>query len=389
MKIRTRLILVFSVLAGLIALVSIAAVTAFARLGGSVGSVTRENLSSIDACTRMTAALARLDRGFLLLLGGPIETGRDGIAEAERDFRAAWAVARDHITLPGEEEAVAAVAERLAAFLAAAERFRAPPATPLAGTAPGSPALADYAVATQQVRTDAQAAINEVSALNRDRIDAAAQETDRLGWRRSAWVLVVGIVGVLLAVVLGIRLYRAIAVPLDKVARGIVEIGKGNLERRVGHAGRDELGVIAAAVNATAERLAAVEATREGRMRVYERLAGGILDTLAPAAIVLDREGRAVICGRHVRERFGDDPISVLRAGAGGLLAPSEIDRRIETAVRERASQAPPAPPATFESVVVEPIVGRAGSVLGAVVLLGAPSGLGRPGAHPLPHAGR
>jgi hypothetical protein len=143
----------------------------------------------------------------------------------------------------------------------------------------------------------------------------------------------------------------------------------------VPHEGRDELGQIAAALNATADRLAATEASREGKLRMHERLAAAVLDAFDPLSFVVDREGGIVLIGRKIKQRLGDDPLTALRSGADGLLPPGEIDRRLDELFSSRPSQLPlsltPPPPA--ERVVLRPVIGRGGSLLGALIRVELP----------------
>ena len=387
MKIRTRLTLVLTVLAALIGLVSVTAVTAFARLGGTIADAMRENVRSINACADMSRAVGRTDRGFLLLLAGQSAAGVEAITGGDADFATALAVARSNITLDGEKEKVDALTSAYRRYLAATEPFRIPPAVAAPSPAPGaapppapaapspapSPApvaasrVADYVVVVEPLLSDIRDALRDLSGINHAGIEAHSAAASRSGWRRSAWVFSVGALGLGLAILLGRRLYRSITVPLDAIRRTITAIGRGNLARRVAFQADDELGQIAVAVNATAERLAAEDATREGRQRLHQRLAGAVLDALDPLGFVVNREAHVVLVGTRVRSRLGDDPLGTLRQGVGGLIAPGEIDRRLEEILISRPSQVPPAA-GTPEGIAVQPVVGPGGSILGALI---------------------
>lgn len=371
MKIRTRLFVVLSLLGALVAVTAVTAVTAFAELGGSVAGVVRDNVRSVETCAAMNHALGLHDRGFLLLLAGRAEPGGEAIREGAGRFADALGRARENITLPGETDAIDKIEASHRRFTDAVERFRsAPPPAP--GTAAAHD-IADYVAVARPYLDDVAANVAVVAEMNRAGIDTAAAEARRSGWRSSAWVLAVGALGVCLAVVLGRRLYRSIADPLDRVSRSIVAVGGGDLSRRVPYHARDELGSIAAAVNAMVERLAALETSREGQLRLAQRTAGSILDSLRHPALVVDRSRNTVLVSRRAREMLGDDPIAALRAGARGIAAPGEIDRRLADALDRRVAETPEGP---ATPLVVLPILGPAGSVLGAVVFVDAPAAL-------------
>jgi len=217
---------------------------------------------------------------------------------------------------------------------------------------------------------DVHKALADLATLNRYAIDSAAQEAARHGWRRSAWVIVIGLLGLALAAVFGHRLYRAIAVPLAAIELGIEALRRGDFARRIGLGTRDELGQIAAAVNAVADQFARLDAAREGQLRLHERLASAVLDAFGPDALVVDRSGEPLVVGRRARERLGPNPMQTLRAGAGGLIPPGEIDLRIRRVFEPGEPPLPSASGGPPSGIDVRPILGRAGSVVGAAVVL-------------------
>lgn len=217
---------------------------------------------------------------------------------------------------------------------------------------------------------DVHQALDNLASLNRYAIDLASKEAALHGWRRSAWVVAVGLLGVALAVFFGRRLYRSIAAPLEAIESGIGAIRRGDYGRRIGLDSHDELGQIAAAINAAADQFARLDAAREGRARLYERLASVVLDAFEPNALIADRRGEPLVVGRKARERLGPNPVQALRDGAGGLIPPGEIDERIQAAFERRESRLPPPPAGERAGVEVRPVFGRAGSVIGAAILL-------------------
>ncbi|MBI5502029.1 MAG: hypothetical protein HY907_17435, partial [Deltaproteobacteria bacterium] len=125
MKIRTRLILVLSTLAVLVVLVSFTAVTAFARLGGTVAQAMHENLRSIDACATMKDALHRTDRGFLLALSGQLEYGREAVRRGKDSFDAALELAAGNVTLEDEPAKIEQLQGAWQQYRDATRRFEA------------------------------------------------------------------------------------------------------------------------------------------------------------------------------------------------------------------------------------------------------------------------
>ncbi|WP_103664689.1 histidine kinase dimerization/phosphoacceptor domain -containing protein [Gracilimonas amylolytica] len=91
---------------------------------------------------------------------------------------------------------------------------------------------------------------------------------------------------VLFALVLAVYIYRSISGPLEKVSRSAKKLGEGNLDERINHRTKDEIGELAKAFNTMAESLQ--------RSTVSKAYLDNIIESIQEALFVADSEGKLV-----------------------------------------------------------------------------------------------
>jgi hypothetical protein len=122
MKLRTRILLGYWYLVGLLIVGAAGAALSFLSLGRSIGIVLEENFDSVRASMAMLDALERQDSALLSkLLGDPEATAT--LDASERAFVKAVAAARANITIAGEVEVLDRIEDGHAKFLAARDRL--------------------------------------------------------------------------------------------------------------------------------------------------------------------------------------------------------------------------------------------------------------------------
>lgn len=91
---------------------------------------------------------------------------------------------------------------------------------------------------------------------------------------------------VLFALVLAVYIYRSISGPLEKVSRSAKKLGEGNLDERINHRTKDEIGELAKAFNTMAESLQ--------RSTVSKAYLDNIIESIQEALFVADSDGKLV-----------------------------------------------------------------------------------------------
>jgi methyl-accepting chemotaxis protein len=106
MKIRTKILLGFLILAVMLAVAGAYSIYELTSISTSVQKLLDDNYKSITAAKQMMEALEREDSGILLLLSGKWKEGRATIVDAHRNFEKAFDIASHNVTIPGEKDLV-------------------------------------------------------------------------------------------------------------------------------------------------------------------------------------------------------------------------------------------------------------------------------------------
>ncbi|UCF95196.1 MAG: hypothetical protein JSW39_13940 [Desulfobacterales bacterium] len=112
MSMRFKILAGFLILSSMLFVAGALSVKELSEIGASVQALLDENYKSINASKKMIEALEREDSGVLLLLSGKWEEGRVTIEPANEQFREAFDVARNNITIPGEKSLVDAIEKK-------------------------------------------------------------------------------------------------------------------------------------------------------------------------------------------------------------------------------------------------------------------------------------
>lgn len=91
------------------------------------------------------------------------------------------------------------------------------------------------------------------------------------------------VIAVLVALVLGLMVWRSIHAPIRRLHDAAVALGQGRLETRVGVTSSDELGVLGRAFNSMASQLAASTVSVAGLQAIF--------DSMAAAVVLCDQSG--------------------------------------------------------------------------------------------------
>ena len=105
-RIRTKILLGFLILAVMLAVAGAYSIHELTAIGASVQKLLDDNYKSINAAKQMMEALEREDSGILLLLLGKWKEGRATIVEAHQNFEKAFDIASHNVTISGEKDVV-------------------------------------------------------------------------------------------------------------------------------------------------------------------------------------------------------------------------------------------------------------------------------------------
>ncbi|PWR71356.1 HAMP domain-containing methyl-accepting chemotaxis protein [Methanospirillum lacunae] len=107
----------------------------------------------------------------------------------------------------------------------------------------------------QRVRKDMGASIDNLTQISKDEAETIKSESDATFVQSSFLITVAGIIGVLAALILGIVISKGIVGPLNRTVEMILEMGKGHLGMRLSMNRKDEIGIMADAMDTFATDL--------------------------------------------------------------------------------------------------------------------------------------
>ena len=120
---RTKLLIGITPLLAIMVGLGVWAIVMFARLGGRIDVILKENYRSVLAAEGMKEALERMDSSLLFAIGGEEAQAREQFDEYRPMFERNLKIEQGNITLPGEQEMADALAALRTRYYELAERF--------------------------------------------------------------------------------------------------------------------------------------------------------------------------------------------------------------------------------------------------------------------------
>ncbi|MCA1915014.1 methyl-accepting chemotaxis protein, partial [Methanospirillum hungatei] len=107
----------------------------------------------------------------------------------------------------------------------------------------------------QKVRKNIGASIDSLKEINKNAAENLKTESDSIFTQASLMISIAGIIGIVIALILGIFISRGITGPLNRAVNMIQEMGKGHLGLRLGMNRKDEIGIMAGVMDSFANYL--------------------------------------------------------------------------------------------------------------------------------------
>ncbi|GAB7191682.1 hypothetical protein NUM3379_23900 [Kineococcus sp. NUM-3379] len=256
LKVATKLVTAFAAVCALLLVVVAVAVTRLGSAQADLDSMYSSGLASVESVGLVETAFqtSRLDLTNLALSGSDEDEVKAQATMAENDaaLDEAWAsyLATDPSAPTADRDAVWAT---ITTWRAARDEL-----VPLAVA---DDVAAFVAQRTETANPPAKEAVERLDAVGAAESDAAkAMAAEGAADYRSAVTLMLALAAaaIAVAVALTVLITRSVAGPLGKVVAVVQALAEGRLDQRVDVDSRDEVGVLAAALNTTVERLAGV-----------------------------------------------------------------------------------------------------------------------------------
>lgn len=299
MTLRSKLLLGYGYLVGLLLLAAGSAMLGFLTLSEGIDVVLENNYRSIRAAMDMVEALERQDSATLAALLD--EPGREALEPFEAAFATAMETARGNVTEQGEPEILDTVARQYATYRAARDELvRERPERP----------LAEYRRRVLPQFAALKHSVLELLEVNQEAMVGAERRARESATRNGSWLGFVVALALVSLVVLSRGLQRRILGRLAALRRGMATLAEGDTSRRLAVAGNDELDQIAERVNHLLDRLQAVEGELRGKVGRQRQLTLGLLGLLGEGAALFSLQGALLggdlQGGREAGARLGE-----------------------------------------------------------------------------------
>jgi PAS domain S-box-containing protein len=368
MKLSLRTHILLTVLPLLILLGGLggAAVTLLYRLGGSIGTILRENYDSVLYMERLNEALERIDSSYQFALAGREQKARDQYSDNWRMYRDNLHLEQNNITIPGEEDLVKELTRLTESYQQRGDTFYSRQAGDRQRDEdyfqPGG--LLDTFKAIKKTAGD-------ILRLNQENMEQASDQA-----QRTARDSLIGFgIGLTTAVILGVWLawltFRAILRPIQSITQSALAIGGGNLDQVVPVMSRDELGQLAEAFNLMARQLRHYRRSDYARLLRAQRTSQATIDSFPDPVLVVDADGRVELANPAAQRLLG---ISGARDGQRSL-TPWQPPESLREPLRQALQQQRPFLPEEFDRAVAFRVDGRDRSFLPRLLPISDPYG--------------
>jgi signal transduction histidine kinase len=281
---RNRIILGLAPIFILLIAMGIYAVSLFAKLGGAVDVILRENFRSVLAAQNMKEAAERMDSALFFSLVGEEERGRRMYEQNLPLFRENLKIELNNITLPGEKDLAKKIATLHERYVKQAEIFRSTSDL----TQRGQMYFGEMLPTFTQIKDTA----DKILRINQDAMVKADRDARTLSATSIRYMIIAIGGGLLIAVFFAVRLQRSILRPIRALTASSKELGEGNLDQVVPVPSHDELGQLADAFNKMAGKLRSYRQVTSDQILRAKQMTEITFSAFPDAIVVLSQEGK-------------------------------------------------------------------------------------------------
>jgi len=281
-SLRTKLLLALLPLLVALGVAVIAGGLTTTALGKSSRRIFDDNYRSVLAAQRMKESIERMDSAAMFAVAGRPEAGTEQAAQSSKRFEDELRVEEMNITEPGEAEAARRLRELWSDYQGRYRRFQAAP--------PGEKRDIYF-----QVLLPAFLAVKDgadrILDLNQDAMVRKSALAERSAERWSRVTFLVGLSGLILALVASTTWMSRLLRPLSVLGATARRIGEGDFTVRAVVQGRDEVAALARDFNAMAARLQKYKESSLGELLQAQQDLQAAIDSLPDPVLVVASGG--------------------------------------------------------------------------------------------------
>ena len=280
---RKRILIGLLPLFVLLLVTGIYAVSLFAKLGGAVDVILRENYMSIVASQNMKESAERMDSALFFTLAGEDDRARKMYSENLPVFEKNLTVENGNITLPGERKLAEKLTSLHARYVARADEYFKTNDL----DARRKMYFGEMLPMFTEVKDTAQAVL-DLNQANMVKADGEARALSATSTRTMIFAI---LLGGALAVLFAMQLVWSILRPIKALTDSAKELGNGNLDQVVPVQSRDELGQLADTFNKMASKLRAYRQVTSDEILQAKQMTEITFSAFPDPIIALDANG--------------------------------------------------------------------------------------------------
>lgn len=368
MKLRSKILLGYSLSLALVILVGAWGINNLRRLGRASEAILEENYNSILAAENIIDAIERQDSAILLYLLENRNRGIQQYRQNQIEFLKWLGRAEGNITIAGEEEIINRIEESYEDYLTAFSVLQQQ----------SDPATEDYYATLlpifEQIRDDSI----ELRLINQETMEAASENAQDISQQAIWSMAIAGATAAAIGLGFSLLLTRRIVQPLAEMTDATAKIAAGEYDIALKVKTKDELGMLAQEITTMSQKLRAFRDLNVGKVIVEKQRSEAIVQSIADGIIVVDSELKIIAINpiaanianvksmlatnNHFLDVFDNRQLYEYLKHTAETGKSPQVESDILTIERERKVQ--------YYKFAITPVVSEGKEVIGAILLL-------------------
>jgi two-component system, NtrC family, sensor histidine kinase KinB len=298
LSLRQKMLIGFSGLLLISALIGTISIIQITDLGGAIGSIMKENYISVQACREMKEAAERMDDGVMYILLGYSEKGARIIRTNDASFEKALNAELNNITLPGEHESAIKIKTLYIRYLKLLNTISD-------GTMRTGDIKKTYFNEISPLFTEINRTADSILSMNQQNMYKTGRMAKQKASGSRTMMYVFLLISASITTIYVFLIGRWILEPITKLTASVDEIRRGNLDLVISAGTKDEIGRLSEAFNEMAASLRDFRRSDEAKMIRLKESAQQTFDHLPNIVAILDDDGVVEMSSKPAREIFG------------------------------------------------------------------------------------
>ena len=368
MKLKSKILLGYSLPLALVVLISGWGITNLRRLGKASEAILQENYNSILAAENTIDSIERQDSAVLLFLLENQDRGSEQFRRNQIEFLKWLGRAESNITIPGEEDIIDSIEDDYQNYLTAFFQLQQQ----------NNPTTEDYYETILPIFEQIRDRCVALRVINQETMEAASVNAQEVSSQAIWSMALLGTTAAGIGLGFSLWLTRRIVQPLTKMTTATEKIARGEYDIALKVKSKDELGTLAREITTMSQKLKAFRDLNVGRVIVEKQRSEAIVQSIADGIIVVDRELKIIAINsiaanlanvksmlatnNHFLDVFSDRTLYQHLKYTAETGKPPQLEDDILTVEREQHTE--------YYKFAITPVVTEAEEVIGAILLL-------------------